>query len=230
MLGPSDGPGDRAGDAGAELQTDVMRFFAILALCVLALSTLVRELPPERSTGQASGNAAPRAIPGAAEARPARAHVVTPAPSSAPTRPLAPPPAPTTASPAEVPGDPVQAEAATSPPSRAGFTLRFEDDATLLALVGDGMVGLHVRSGPSTLKWIDGRFVQHPLPDSLYLMHPATVPAALAGRLARDDASGVTWGVTLPAATRQAIESALAGRRGGELVIGPDGAVTVEGG
>ena len=45
---PDAGPGD------AELQTDVMRFFALLAICLVALMSLAREPEPEPNTPRAT--------------------------------------------------------------------------------------------------------------------------------------------------------------------------------
>ena len=162
------------GDSGgaADLQTDIMRFMAILALCLVAIFALVQSLPMAPETPVATSKPAPLAVaksePEPAEAPAAEARVEPPPvpPAKAVpeqqvslTRPTWTPkytPAPRpqeTAAPAAPavpsPADATPAAAPTAKPAPAapaqqdGFTLRFESDLALTRLVASGQVGFY---------------------------------------------------------------------------------------
>ncbi|MCH7898310.1 MAG: hypothetical protein IIC62_03070, partial [Proteobacteria bacterium] len=52
------------GDSGgaADLQTDIMRFMAILGLCLVAIFSLVQSLPAEVQVSEVQTNAQPQAV------------------------------------------------------------------------------------------------------------------------------------------------------------------------
>ena len=161
-------------DAGgaADLQTDVMRFMAIISLCLVAIFALVQSLPTPVSQSEAAAPPpqqepivvraeepepvkppVPRRKPPAAKPPPAE-----PAPKPVPKL-AALPPAPVYEAPAKIPDPPVkpsplasapppvpvQAPAAPAPktPARKGFSLRFESDLALTRLVARNEIGLY---------------------------------------------------------------------------------------
>lgn len=160
------------GDAGgaADLQTDVMRFMAILALCLMAIFALVQSIPlapvrsaePEAAPVTAQPN--PR-VPdaAAAERTPTRAEQPETTQNVALTRPKW----VTTFEPSTEKRDPVMDESPTAPAAavnepvpevmpapvadevpepvepEAGFTLRFESDRALMRLVAARQVGFY---------------------------------------------------------------------------------------
>jgi len=128
----------------------------------------------------------------------------------------------------------------TTPPVREaekqGFTLRFASVEVLERLVAAGTISLYAMAGKQTwrLSLPAGRpvFVTETFPAWFHEMAPATVPAgyvqSLGDSLGEPAQSPLVWGVQLPAATRQGIASLTRDHRGGNLVIGPDGRVTLE--
>lgn len=165
--------GDTDAGGAADLQTDIMRFMAILALCLVAIFALVQSIPliPEAPT-ESPVTAAP---PPLQEAEPVveepveREPVVTPPPAAEEpakavllTRPkwtssfvpqqqtLSPPienaPVPEeNLTPEKVTTPPITPPATPSPASNStkGFSLRFESDHALTRLVAAGKVGLY---------------------------------------------------------------------------------------
>ena len=201
------------------LQTDVMRFIAILGLCLAAIFSLVHSAALE--------------------------HAATPSPpiqAKAPPAPDLPsrteePPVPTIAlkkpapvAEAEPMPDP---EPIPEPPPRTqavGFTLEFASSAALQTLLQTQQVQLYARRGQQF--WLAdsrGDFKQAEAPPSYYRMHAETVPPRLQESLPAGDTAGpVTWGVTLPAATVRQIHQLTGSRKGGNLLIGREGGVTLE--
>lgn len=165
------------GDSGgaADLQTDVMRFMAILSLCLVAIFALVQSLPMEPTPPPREPQSdALETVPVPAEPVPPPVQAAKQAVQSAPTQ--QPPPeaakpvqltrpkwvpqftptekaaAPSTEAPpptrvaaAAAPGEPA---AIPPPPEPQGFTLRFESDLALTRLVAIGQVGFYaIESG-----------------------------------------------------------------------------------
>ena len=241
------------GDAGgaAELQTDVMRFVAILALCLVAIFALVQAVPLEEPAEQASPAAAvPPAIPireamheaaksvvaEPPQADPAVRPVPEPAPATAPAAsrtPAVPPPA------APPPAAPTVADrpaGTAAPPAAvdAGFTLRFESDDALTALVARGEIGFYAIAGEEArrLHVARGRleFWRASTPAAVHEMEPGTVPADVAAALARSGHGGnaVRWGVTLPPGLSRDIDRRIRAGGSGDLVIAENGALRQE--
>lgn len=242
---------DMDGGGAAELQTDVMRFMAIISLCLVAIFALVQSIPtPDATTAEIKAKAALPATPPAAVAEtpvlqrpaslarpeaPAGAEVETveltrptPPPTPAIARPTAPTPAAMSA--------PRQADVEpTSSNASAGFTLRFESDNALTGLVAQGVVGLYALSPDGAYRLhagaADAGFWRASLPEVYHEMDAATVPASVLAAWRRAVPTGVTattWGVSIPATMSEQLNRHLSGLQGGELVIGLDGTVRVE--
>lgn len=169
------------GNSDAELQADVMRFVAIVALCIVAISSLVEEVdtskPPDREQAllvEEIKDTARQKIVVEAAAKPSIARTPIPRktytdPPMVPALPVPPPKSaivrtggaePITLAAKQAPGESEPAKAVeTKPPPKTpapepkkGFTLRFESDAALLGLVEVGRASLFVFSADDTLK------------------------------------------------------------------------------
>ncbi len=232
-----------AGGAG-DLQTDIMRFMAILALCLVAIFALVQSIPlapePVRPI-----DAAPVAMtpPDVKIEQPAEPRPVVPeAKPEVPirlTRPQPPAPSPTKAH--EPPREVAVAETpATQPPvpvapvQQDGFTLRFESDLALTRLVAAGQVGFYAlspgRSQRMTVSDSRISFWDASAPRQVHEMETTTVPAPVVDALARSGVAtdAVDWGVTLPGKLRTQLDALLRENSGGALVIGADGSLRLE--
>lgn len=284
-----------------ELQTDVMRFMAILAFCLVAIFALVQSIPlgspsspdvaadtppntspnnppiepqelsppeaPLRKTAptqtpprdrQETVPLTPRPVPDPAPLSPRKERLASltrdeatetsPLPSprhSEPTEPTPiepttkPPLRESTESPAESAAQPPTSEpqTPTQTPSRdIGFSLRFESDQALRALVARGDVALYAFASDKAWRMLGSgerlTFQPSQTPTRFHIMTRDTVPTDVVNALRRTYAVGspgaVTWGVTLPAETTQQLGRILQSRRGGELVIQPDGRLRLE--
>lgn len=217
---------DGSGGVATELETDVMRFMAILALCLVAIFALVQSLPLAPSPAVDTGMPAPRAVvptgkevAATQESKPEPAAVV-PTEKSTTRR---------TPAPAEPAATPV-----TTSTAAKGLVLQFESDHALARLVEHDAVGLYAHSagGSHRLGVASGRMSFHPapLPQAFHEMDPATVPVQVRRALA---AAGVTdpsvrWGVTLPAAMSAELGRLLRVAEGGILVIDARGELRLE--
>lgn len=227
----------------ADLQTDVMRFMAILALCLVAIFALVQSIPlapetPEPAAQQAAAEkrpapAAPEAPP-PAEPEPVETMlqsmpgpaVIAPATLAADDR-----------EPAESPAATINVETVTTPPAPPapdGFTLRFESDLALTRLVAAGQVGFYALS-PGRVKRMNVRasrvsFWDASQPGRFHEMERTTVPEPVVEALRRTgvDTSQVSWGVTLPGRLSQELEAITREHTGGSLVIGAEGTLRRE--
>ena len=251
------------GDSGgaADLQTDVMRFMAILALCLVAIFALVQSLPTSPQTGV---NAPPVSTPAPAgpPARAARAESLQRAqpasgPSATPgveapvtlTRPGR-TAARSPGAPAKERHRPVTAHATPAPPREKaapsptvetpatepkGFTLRFESDLALTRLVATGQVGFFAidRNRARRMAVRESRisFWDASVPSEFHEMEAATVPHPVIAALRRSgaEAAGVRFGVTLPSRLREQLTTIMKAHRGGALVIGEGGELSLEG-
>ena len=115
------------------------------------------------------------------------------------------------------------------------FTLRFASDGALQRLVKSRQVQLYAlaKGGVWRLSPEAGELLFKPAaaPARMHEMTEDTVPARLVRALAHAAAPGsgeVTWGVTLPGATTDAILTHLRSREGGSLIIEADGHVRRE--
>jgi len=118
-------------------------------------------------------------------------------------------------------------------PARKGFTLRFASDTALNTLVSRGKVNFFALAGKKAwqLKQADGGpvYVSVKTPSKIYEMETSTVPEDYAAVFRRQVAAfgrgTVTWGVTLPELTAISINRLIKDRKGGDLIIMPDGEV-----
>jgi hypothetical protein len=208
---------------GDGLQTDVMRFMAIIAFCLIAVLALVKNAEPgvdpqpapsvQQPVGMAPASelAAPRVEPRA---------VVSPA-----RRDPQPPVATGTsqATPADVedvekvPGEPADPH---------GLALRFASERDFLRLVQTGRVRVFAfqADDPGGTALGLGRnleFVASPPPGRVYELRADTIPSRVAASLARaaGNPGGFSWGVRLPVELEASIRSWIDQGVTGELVI-----------
>lgn len=241
------------GDAGgaADLQTDIMRFMAILALCLVAIFALVQSIPlaPPTPTPEpiAQSTAAPEEPARVARPQPAAVPAADPGsdepvvltrpqwqPRTKPERAVAIMPTPRQPAPAAIP-EPVAPAATPEPaPTAAGFTLRFESDLALTRLVAANQVGFYaIANGRSQRMAVsDSRisFWDASTPNAFHEMEAKTVPdpVVTALRRAGADSDSVKWGVTLPGQLSRQLETVMRDNDGGALVIGADGQLRLE--
>lgn len=197
--------GANAADELEALQTDVMRFIAILGLCLVAIFSLVNGVQQEQVIVQQQPTPAPEVK---LESVPA---VSLPA---APEPPAAQPPV----------------ESPRPEPDRSGFTLEFESGDALRSLLAGGHVQLlAVVDGDFNRYHADGVFRQAEAPASYYQMDAATVPRRLRLQAASLDSGSVSWGVVLPATAVSDIQRLVSSGAGGQLLIGSDAGVRLVG-
>jgi len=118
-------------------------------------------------------------------------------------------------------------------PAQKGFTLRFASDEALETLISDGKVNFYAIAGKNAwrLKLSGGKpvYIAAEFPRLIYEMETPTVPIDYAAVFQRQIAAfgrrTLTWGVTLPERTTDAINQKVSGRKGGELIITADGEV-----
>lgn len=246
-------------DAGgaAELQTDVMRFMAILSLCLVAIFALVQSLPvAEKPTPPDSGTVTLTDVPESsgtvtvtANAEPAGAadSITDPEPVVKVTVPEAtepvvmvtvPDPPDTVTSPepvvkVTVPKTPITVTVPKT--QKVGFTLQFESDDALTRLVSSREVGLYVIGADQSMRLsIDGKrlnFWPASLPAQYHEMDSSTVPVDVRRALLRsgtDTSVDAIWGVTLPPRTARQLQAFLADSSGGSLIIGENGELRLE--
>ncbi|MEM7501907.1 MAG: hypothetical protein AAF417_07675 [Pseudomonadota bacterium] len=239
---------DHEGGSAADLQTDVMRFMAIISLCLVAIFALVQSLPLDRRVVQPP---TPTALPSVPLAEPA-ATPDAPPPSvaasvpepSAPTKvkTLQLPPAPAYSPPDAETQDPIPLAstaasvptAAPAPPSHDedGFVLRFESDRALFRLIESRTIALYAMRDDDTLRLQVGggstTFWSAEKPRQFHEMDDSTVPARVISALKRVANPDVTWGVTLPTDLRSQLNGYLNSHSGGTLIIGQDGELRLE--
>ena len=238
-------------DAGgvADLQTDVMRFMAILAICLVVIFALVQSIPLTAEQ-QPTVEANPPPPPPEPEAKPAQepapqmtAAAADPVPEPLPEPLPTPPPEPelrpeqlTRPQPASPAPAPVAEDVAPAPPADAqqGFTLQFESDTALTRLVARNEVGLYAIATDKSLRMNvnRGRFSFWPAstPNEFHEMEVSTVPADVMDALHRSQGhhASVQWAVTLPANMQQQLNDILRSTEGGTLLIAGDGQLRLE--
>ena len=231
----------------ADLQTDVMRFMAILALCLVAIFALVQSIPltpqapaetppepvavtPELPTEAAPPEPEPAATPEATMPEPSVVRLTRPRWEP---RPVAATPTPVAAEePAPPAPEPAPSPDAVTEPD--GFTLRFASDAALMRAVAAHHVGLYAITAAGTRRMTVSEsrisFWDASTPNAFHEMEAATVPQAVVDALARSGAAtdGVDWGVTLPGRMTARLDELMRQHRGGSLVIGAGGNIDWE--
>ena len=209
----------------ADLQTDVMRFMAILALCLVAIFALVQSIPVS--------TVAPE-IPAAAVATPEPAPVPAPEPVTVPD------PVPVTV-PDPVPEPEVLESVVATPPKPAmpkpdrGFTLKFETDLALTRLVARNEVGLYAIGPEKSLRMNVNRgrlsFWPASIPNEFHEMDAATVPEDVVLALRRSmglQNESIKWGVTLPPDMQDQLTLFMNTAESGALIITARGDVQLE--
>lgn len=244
---------DYEAGGAAELQTDVMRFMAILALCLVAIFALVQSIPlaPPVSAPPAPPPETPAVAPArvSAPVAPVPADPAqerpSPEPASEPAKlPRTAAEAPASASVPEAPvPDPVPEVAHdTAPPeslrepATTGFTLSFESDLALTRLVARNEVALYALTEAKSLRMSVNRgrisFWPAATPNQVHEMTSATVPATVVQAQRRAGAFGpnetVRWGVTLTPKIRRQLQGYLDAEKGGALVIDVAGNLRLE--
>ena len=232
----------------ADLQTDVMRFIAILALCLVAIFALVQSIPLMPPVQQIETKQAPQAIeiveqPIVAEPSPQKREqeplvITRPAPkriavNRTPRRIIE-----QTVEAVEEPvlAEPVQQTPAVPAPVQSeGFTLRFETDLALTRLVARNEVGLYAITPDKTLRMNVNRgsfgFWPASVPNQFHEMAESTVPEDVLSALQRSggaDTADVKWGVTLPNNMRSDLDRFVSEFTGGSLIISGDGNLRLE--
>jgi hypothetical protein len=144
--------------------------------------------------------------------------------------PVSPAPAPTPA-----PAVPIPPAAPVQPPAE-GFSLRFESERALRALVRAGRVDFFARGDGAFLR-LDlsqerDRYTAAAAPAAYFEMAPDTVPPSLKQALVRHTGRAVTpatlWGVTLPQGMQTRIRTLTETLPAGALVIGADGRIGID--
>jgi len=247
---------DAEAGGAAELQTDVMRFMAIISMCLVAIFAIVQSIPlapvvspappatpaPVVESGEiVEPDAVPEPEADLVLTRPAPAKIE----KAEATVPLQRPPLRTvertSAAQASPEPDPIPAAKSASQrpgtPNRVqkGFTLRFESDQALTRLVARGVVGLYaITSGQARRMNIESgtmSFWPASTPEKIHEMDAATVPEPVLSAYRRNVVAAATetkWGVSIPAAMSQQLGHFLSGNSGGSLVIGLDGTLRLE--
>jgi hypothetical protein len=241
-------PLNRGGDAeaggAADLQTDVMRFMAILALCLVAIFALVQSIPltpttpvdPPRDTvmKETVTTVEARAEVAIAESIKAPQSVTRPALPVPAERTAVPEPTPAPAETTASPPEPMPAQQ--TPEQDEGFTLRFSSDHALTRLVARSEVSLYAMAAEDAVRMtVSGNrysFWPASVPNQYHEMDQSTVPAAVVAALRRSgsgiDEGDVRWGVILPANMRRQLDTYLSNNAGGALVIESDGNLRLE--
>lgn len=230
-------------DAGgaADLQTDIMRFMAILALCLVAIFALVQSLPLAPQPTDVTKPAPERAIkptPKAGEVSVSK-EPQTEKPVILPAAPATPVESTRVTRPAWTPKFTPQqlrpaSEATASETGPVGFSLRFESDLALTRLVAAGGVGLYAITDARARRMTvsNGRisFWDASIPNAFHEMEATTVPSAVVDALSRSgaDAADLKWGVTLPAGMKNDLETLMLENVGGTLTIGEDAVLRLE--
>lgn len=223
---------DIEGGGAADLQADVMRFMAILAICLVVIFALVQSIPlaPRPPDVPVEPVAAVPPPEPAAEPQPQPVAEPMPQPVVEPEPVAETEPAVETAAPTPAPVEPPP-----SPAAEEGFTLRFESDLALTRLVARNVIGFYAIGGDRSLRMhtSEGRisFWEASTPNQYHEMERATVPADVIRALLRTndvDATSIRWGVTLPAGMQRDLAGYLETASGGALVILANGKLRLE--
>jgi hypothetical protein len=216
------------------LQADVMRFVAIIGLCLAAIFSLLQSLEPPLPAVAAAANDRP--------AEPVAELPVEPAPEVATTlmettapettaQPGVEPPA--ALLPEPVPGsaaepEPVAVAASPPlPPDVEGFSLSFASDRAMQQLLDQGRIRLFATGSGRYWRYTpgSGSFTEADAPGQYHVMQAATVPPELRRALVGAAAGNVTWGVVLPLDILGQLDQLMNSAPGGELIIAASGRV-----
>ncbi|MBW2283742.1 MAG: hypothetical protein JRF65_03975 [Deltaproteobacteria bacterium] len=137
-----------------------------------------------------------------------------------------------------LPKNPASQRSAPPKDKKTGYTLRFETDTALNALVARGEVSFYAMAGKQawrfTLKGGKSGYETATVPPMYYEMDLSTVPATYLAAVKRVvSAFGrdtLVFGVTLPQRTREAVRQLMTPTGGGNLIIDRKGLVRLEDG
>jgi hypothetical protein len=236
---------DSDGGGAADLQTDVMRFMAIISLCLVAIFALVQSIPLDPAAEDAVMVEAeqvlesvppepvepvPEKITEIKMTRPVPARTIVHSDPVALRRPEPLRAQKSDPAPARVENDVAVADAA---PSEEGFTLRFETDAALTRLVARQVVGFYAISSDNTLRMnVAGdeiSFWPASTPGQFHEMDRSTVPLEVLSAFGKgNEMNDVKWAVTLPANMSSELNSYLSSARGGSLVIASNAQIALQ--
>ncbi len=218
------------------LQTDVMRFMAIIAFCLIAILALVRQVEPETTTeGQATPHVAEFDVPSVApidtapliesEPKPERvasSDTLQGTEARPETREREPQESET---PPEAPSAPSDTTAANAD---EGLVLRFASDSDFLRLVNSGRLEVFAFGDAGVLKLEPGlTFQAASAPGTVYELLPETLPAAILSALAtqQEGAAHDRWGMRMPPRLESQIRAHLRHATHGALIIDRNGDV-----
>ena len=206
--------GDSEAGGAADLQADVMRFMAILALCLLAIFALVQSIPlipeaPAQSTAAAAPPPLPVPVPEPVEDETIVTHAPPPVVEEVEKAVVLKRPkwtstfvpqqrslSPSVDSASQREGEPTtKEEVPSSSPPRSptaqdrGWTLRFESDLALTRLVAAGQIGFFAmgdgRARRMTVSDSRISFWDASTPNEFHEMETSTVPRAVIDALSR---------------------------------------------
>lgn len=228
----------------SELQTDVMRFMAIIAFCLIAILALVRNVTPEataRETTVTQTAAVPEPVPATkpiplpipeAPKRIVAAAPEVPEPAPAARQPEAAPPSGeaiaarepvATAKPAPAPAAAKKPPAPAEPaPTEQGLILRFASDGDFLRLIARGDIRVYAYQDGDVLTLSESyQFLDTQAPGQIYELLQGSIPSLVvdALRRARPEVNGYRWGVVLPGRISHQIETYVSSVESGQLVI-----------
>jgi len=247
---------DAEAGGAADLQTDVMRFMAILSLCLVAIFALVQSIPlapsaeeptPVEQTARIESvdtPAEPAAPPKPAALAITEIRLTRPAAQKLPPgekppilqRPIAQTASAAAALDLPPPAAPIK-EASPPEPAAAndGFTLRFADDMALTRLVARNEVGLYAMSADKSFRMNINRgqmnFWPASSPEQFHEMDASTVPRPVIDAFERGNGrhgQDTQWGVTIPSGTARQLDQYLRDASGGTLIIDADGDLRLE--
>jgi hypothetical protein len=241
-------------DDAEMLQTDVMRFFAILSVCLMAIFALVKTLPmappdtrpamvepgdPKAEVKRLQNNLG-QILEDIADKRQVRSELATQIKKENQNLTII------REKMAQIQEkmdqnyqpnqEPLQEPSEITPPpepARKGFTLRFASDEALEKLITAGKVNFYAIVGKNAwrIKMSDGKpvYIAAKFPRQIYEMETHTVPidykVVFQRQIAVFGRSTLTWGVTLPKQTTDSIKLMVKIRKRGDLIITPDGEV-----
>ena len=199
------------------LQTDIMKFMAILGFCLMVIFAMVQTLPANKAEPKIT-------TPEPAVTRSKHAVV-----RYEHKKAIKKPPLKKVAEHTQI-----QQEISTAEP---GFSLIFETNRALRQLIKNRKIFFYaiIKKHASVLCIRGDKigYAKTGLPDTFYEMEPNTVPKEFKTQLQKNTAafgnSDITWGVTLPEKTMTLINNLMAANKGGVLVIMPNGGIRLTG-
>lgn len=224
-------------DEAANLETDVMRFMAILGFCLMIIFALVQAIPMVPQATDAGVDTTPEPAK-----KVKKAGKVTESFSMPVTMTLAPTPADTevetsattsvqteilTAEQDQAP-DPVQPNPRqeSTPSETPHWSLRFASDDAMLQLLRQDLIGVFVRTD-GELRQLNAAGVATPVAGQfkLYPMQPDTVPVFFRTLMSNQYNDELAWSVSLSSKLQQQLRQSMQQDSPGTLLIQANGVV-----